>query len=188
VCCTCHVVPCASPTLPFVSPSPPPICHLLIYFPYAACTHDRRQCTTPTFCTRFPQPPAPVLISSHCQHAAPYPVVARAKLFAVHSWQSAPETVTVSQGGFPPIWGSASALWNDMTRYIVSTYFLIYSRSSKHVSVGFSFASTPTAKRTSVRYTAESGCYKWQYFSRYCIVNLSREKSHAPLTLCWGPR
>jgi len=36
-----------------------------------------------------------------------------------------------------------------MIRYIVLTYFLTDGRSSKNVSVGLSFALTPTAKRTS---------------------------------------
>lgn len=48
---------------PFASPIHPPICHLLIYSPYALCTHDSppaRQCTSPTSCTLFPQPPTAV--------------------------------------------------------------------------------------------------------------------------------
>jgi len=90
---------------PFVSPSfplPPTRPSAYLPFPYLlsicsmyTCQHAGAQHP------HFPQSPTAVPISSHRRHAAPYPVVARAKLFAVHSWQSAPETGNSFTGRIP---------------------------------------------------------------------------------------
>jgi len=161
----CHVVPCASPTLhssPPPSPSHLPICHLVIYFPYALCTHDSppaRHCTTPATNSSS--------ISSHRRHAAPYPVVTRAKLFAVHSWQSAPETGDGFTGPIPfhmrVIVGPV--LQHD-TLYRINAF--PDRRSFKQARVCRFALCIDTHSKTDLRYTAESGCYKRQYSSTVC--------------------
>jgi len=147
---------------------------------HTADSPPARQCTTPTFCTRFPQPPKAVPISSHRRYAAPYPIVAAAKLFAVHSWQSAPETGNSFTGWIP---SDMRVSVGPVKRHDTLHHVNVFpgQRSFKQARVcRFVVLSTPTGKQTSVRYTAESGCYKWQHFSRYCRVNLSWVKSHTP--------